>query len=235
MHPSTGFMGYNRGRPTAPRRDRRGFEDVWRERADLADKVEHLEADLVRFRELEAPLRTTLVSAERAALRAEGAGRARGRPPSSARRAWRRVRSCARRSRESEPLLAEARRIRTRGCGIVARDARGPHARRRRRQARTTARAPGRASAKAASSTYTLVPCACAHPRSAAREPRRRPHGDRRPPRRRLEDPRHRCAGARSGERGGPARPRGRALAAAGLAHPRRGGQGRQDRRADRP
>jgi cell division initiation protein len=41
------------------------FEAVWRERADLADKVEHLEADLVRYRELEALLRTTLVSAER--------------------------------------------------------------------------------------------------------------------------------------------------------------------------
>src|SRR5919202_278266 len=43
------------------------FEDVWRERADLADKVEQLEADLVRHKELEALLRTTLVSAEKAA------------------------------------------------------------------------------------------------------------------------------------------------------------------------
>jgi cell division initiation protein len=42
------------------------FEDVWRERADLADKVEQLQADLVRFRELESLLRTTLVSAEQA-------------------------------------------------------------------------------------------------------------------------------------------------------------------------
>jgi cell division initiation protein len=42
------------------------FEVVWRERADLADKVERLEEDLVRFRELETLLRTTLVSAERA-------------------------------------------------------------------------------------------------------------------------------------------------------------------------
>jgi cell division initiation protein len=42
------------------------FEDVWRERADLADKVEQLETDLVRYRELEALLRTTLVSAEQA-------------------------------------------------------------------------------------------------------------------------------------------------------------------------
>jgi cell division initiation protein len=44
------------------------FEDVWRERADLADKVEQLESDLGRFRELEALLRTTLISAERAAV-----------------------------------------------------------------------------------------------------------------------------------------------------------------------
>src|SRR2546428_11088133 len=42
------------------------FEDVWRERADLSDKVEQLEGDLVRYRELEALLRTTLLSAERA-------------------------------------------------------------------------------------------------------------------------------------------------------------------------
>jgi len=42
------------------------FEQVWRERADLADKVERLEDDLVRYRELEGLLRTTLVSAERA-------------------------------------------------------------------------------------------------------------------------------------------------------------------------
>jgi cell division initiation protein len=44
------------------------FEDVWRERADLADKVEQLEEDLVRYRELEALLRTTLMSAEKAAV-----------------------------------------------------------------------------------------------------------------------------------------------------------------------
>jgi cell division initiation protein len=42
------------------------FEQVWRERADLADKVEQLEADMVRYRELETLLRTTLISAERA-------------------------------------------------------------------------------------------------------------------------------------------------------------------------
>ena len=43
------------------------FEDVWRDRADLADRVEQLEADLVRYRELESLLRATLVTAERTA------------------------------------------------------------------------------------------------------------------------------------------------------------------------
>lgn len=43
------------------------FEHVWRERADLHDHVERLEAELERSRELEALLRNTLISAERAA------------------------------------------------------------------------------------------------------------------------------------------------------------------------
>ena len=43
------------------------FEDVWRDRADLSDRVEHLETELVRYRELESLLRATLVTAERTA------------------------------------------------------------------------------------------------------------------------------------------------------------------------
>jgi cell division initiation protein len=43
------------------------FEEVWRERADLADRLEELEAEASKHRELEALLRSTLVSAERAA------------------------------------------------------------------------------------------------------------------------------------------------------------------------
>jgi cell division initiation protein len=41
------------------------FEEVWRERVDLTDRVDQLEEDLVRYRELETLLRQTLVSAER--------------------------------------------------------------------------------------------------------------------------------------------------------------------------
>jgi cell division initiation protein len=43
------------------------FEDVWRERADLEDKLERLESDIARYRDLETLLRKTLVSAERSA------------------------------------------------------------------------------------------------------------------------------------------------------------------------
>jgi cell division initiation protein len=42
------------------------FEGVWRQRADLADRIEELEKEVRRHVELEALLRATLVSAERA-------------------------------------------------------------------------------------------------------------------------------------------------------------------------
>jgi cell division initiation protein len=43
------------------------FEEVWRERADLSDRLEELEAEAAKHHELETLLRSTLVSAERAA------------------------------------------------------------------------------------------------------------------------------------------------------------------------
>jgi cell division initiation protein len=43
------------------------FEEVWRQRADYADRIEHLEGELSRHRDLESLLRTTLVSAEKTA------------------------------------------------------------------------------------------------------------------------------------------------------------------------
>ena len=62
------FRGYNRDAVDELLEDIvESFEQVWRERADLADKIERVEEDLVRYRELETLLRTTLVSAERAA------------------------------------------------------------------------------------------------------------------------------------------------------------------------
>ncbi len=69
MRPPRTLLGGYRRDPTERLFDEivASFEDVWRERADLADIVEQLQADLVRFRELENLLRTTLVSAEQAA------------------------------------------------------------------------------------------------------------------------------------------------------------------------
>jgi cell division initiation protein len=63
-----GFWGYRRG-PVERLLDdvADSFEEVWRERADFADRIEHLEGELQRHRELEALLRKTLVSAEAAA------------------------------------------------------------------------------------------------------------------------------------------------------------------------
>jgi len=43
------------------------FEVVWRERADYADRIEQLQADLKRHRDLETLLRSTLTTAEQAA------------------------------------------------------------------------------------------------------------------------------------------------------------------------
>jgi cell division initiation protein len=43
------------------------FEDVWRERSELTERVHDLEGEVARHVELETLLRSTLVSAERAA------------------------------------------------------------------------------------------------------------------------------------------------------------------------
>lgn len=51
---------------------RESFEEVWRERAELRDKVEHLEAEIARHREVETLLRETLMSAERSANELKG-------------------------------------------------------------------------------------------------------------------------------------------------------------------
>ena len=88
------------------------FEDVWRDRADLADKVEQLQNDLVRYRELEALLRTTLVSAERASQDLKE--QARKEATLVLDEAHAEARAITRRAHaEREHLLAEARRIRT--------------------------------------------------------------------------------------------------------------------------
>jgi len=71
-----GFWGYRRGGVERLLDEvAESFEDVWRERADFADRIEHLESELQRHRELEALLRQTLVSAEAAAQEQRDAAR----------------------------------------------------------------------------------------------------------------------------------------------------------------
>jgi cell division initiation protein len=63
-----GFRGYRRPVvDSALTEIADSFEAVWRQRADLADRIEELEQEIKRHVELETLLRSTLVSAERAA------------------------------------------------------------------------------------------------------------------------------------------------------------------------
>jgi cell division initiation protein len=110
--PRTTFGGYRTGPTEKLLEDiATSFEDVWRERADLADKVEQLETDLVRFRELESLLRTTLVSAEQAS--AQMRDQARGEAKLILTEAHAEAREIQRRAvAENERLSQEARRLR---------------------------------------------------------------------------------------------------------------------------
>jgi cell division initiation protein len=63
-----GLFGYRRGPVDQLIEEiEQSFEEVWRERAEFADRIEHLQSELARHRDLETLLRTTLVSAERSA------------------------------------------------------------------------------------------------------------------------------------------------------------------------
>jgi cell division initiation protein len=112
LKPGTGLLGYKRATVDGLLEEIAvSFEDVWRERADLADKVEHLEADLVRFRELESLLRTTLVSAERAS--ADVKEQARREADLILTEAHAEARKVQRQAiAENERLIAESRRLR---------------------------------------------------------------------------------------------------------------------------
>ena len=112
MTPGTGFFGYKRAAMDRLLEEIAGsFEDVWRERADLADKIEQLEIDLVRYRELESLLRTTLVSAERSS--AEMKEQARREADLILSEAHAEARAVQRDARsENERLVTESRRLR---------------------------------------------------------------------------------------------------------------------------
>jgi cell division initiation protein len=87
------------------------FEEVWRQRADYADRIEQLEGELSRHRDLESLLRTTLVSAEKSAheLKDQAKREAElvvGEAHAEARAVTRAA------AAERERLLAEARKVR---------------------------------------------------------------------------------------------------------------------------
>jgi cell division initiation protein len=87
------------------------YEDVWRARADLEDRVENLEEELQRHRELESLLRKTLISAEAAAEeQREQARRSAELIVSEAHAEARRITFAA--SAERERLVGEVRRLR---------------------------------------------------------------------------------------------------------------------------
>jgi cell division initiation protein len=66
--PGRSFWGYGKGAVDDLLDDVvESFEEVWRERAELQDKLEQMENDISRYRDLETLLRKTLVSAERSA------------------------------------------------------------------------------------------------------------------------------------------------------------------------
>jgi cell division initiation protein len=107
-----GFFGYRRGPVDRLLEEiTESFETVWRERADHSDRVELLEGELKRYRELEALLRTTLVSAERAAH--ELRDHAKREAESIVSEAQAEARTITRKARsERETLAGEARRMR---------------------------------------------------------------------------------------------------------------------------
>jgi cell division initiation protein len=120
MTPPRTFFGY-RAAPTDALLDEivTSFEDVWRERADLADEVEKLEADLVRFRELESLLRTTLVSAEQASAQMKEQARREAELILS--EAHAEARAIQRRAlAENERLMSESRRLRVQLTAALA-------------------------------------------------------------------------------------------------------------------
>ena len=87
------------------------FEEVWRQRADYADRIEQLEGELARHRDLETLLRTTLVSAEKSAHeQKDQARREAGIILAEAHAEARAVTRAA--AAERERLLAEARKVR---------------------------------------------------------------------------------------------------------------------------
>ena len=88
------------------------FEEVWCERGELADKLEHVETELAEFKQREVLLANTLLAAEKAATEAKELARREAELIIS--EAHQEARSITRTAlTERERLFAEARRIET--------------------------------------------------------------------------------------------------------------------------
>lgn len=111
MTPGRSLFGYNAGATDRLLEEiAASFEDVWRERADLADRVEALETELLHHRERENLLSNTLLAAERAASeQKEDAARKSEQLVAEAHAESRQITRSA--IAERERLLAEIRRI----------------------------------------------------------------------------------------------------------------------------
>ena len=206
----TWFRGYRRGIVERLLTDiADSFEEVWRERADLADRLEELETEASKHRELESLLRSTLVSAERAAQDMKEQAR-----------------------RESDLIVqeahAEGRRVIAGGVGgegparggdpadprLAAHRARGDREHRTRSREQETAAPPRSRRVRTAASGGSRASAQLERVRPNAADilravdgpttrvrlrvsPRRRSRRHRRPPRRGLEGPRRARARAR--------------------------------------
>jgi cell division initiation protein len=107
-----GLLGYRRSQlDRLLADDTASFETVWRERADHADRIDQLDGELTRYRELEGLLRATLVSVERAAY--ELKDQAKREADTIINEAHAEARTITRRARaEREALSSEVRRMR---------------------------------------------------------------------------------------------------------------------------
>jgi cell division initiation protein len=108
-----GLLGYRRSTvDRAIEQVADSFEAVWRERAELGERVHLLEGEVARHVELESLLRSTLVSAERAAqdMKEQARREADVIVQEASAEGRRLIRDAI---SEKEHLIAEARRIRT--------------------------------------------------------------------------------------------------------------------------
>ena len=107
-----GLLGYRRGPVDKLIEEiERSFEATWRELAEYADRIEQLQAELARHRDIEALLRTTLVSAEKSVH--ELKAQAKKEADLVVEEAHAEAREVTRKARaERERLLADARKVR---------------------------------------------------------------------------------------------------------------------------